>query len=219
MKKIYVAMMALLVSGTAHATAGESSLPLNVTTQVQGGTVCIETFSLNWTSSSVGCGLWQFYPTPGVNARWYDDGARCPTSIPAQAFLTETPCPTELNFNFHLTLTDDSSGNTGMVTLNNQDSATGWVTLHLAISVDGRSYHSGDPIAPASGITSFIKIVPSLYSSSSAGCYDFGSENVGNNNPPNCGHAMTGPTPGTDPTTTGQTGGHYVGTATAVVYM
>src|SRR5947209_5391888 len=93
MKKLSIALLAALAFGTssANATSGSVSIDMNATTQVLGGTACIETFDLNWISSSVGCGLWGFYPAPGYPAKWFNDGASCPTPIPAQANLVETP--------------------------------------------------------------------------------------------------------------------------------
>lgn len=208
MRKRVLALLAvaLLAAGSAAALPRRRG-PVRYET--------VNSVTLAWTNSTMTCGLFRLGTMTGGRL-WYDENDACPGPVAAQATVTENgPAP----FAFQVTVTDDAAPNTvGRVTLSAMDSSSAFITLHLALSVDGHPYTPGTSIYPLSGMTARVRITPSIWSSSSAGCYNYGSSST----PPNqqsCGHAVVAATPGAAANATGQHEGYYQGSALLVAYL
>jgi hypothetical protein len=172
-------------------------------------------FTFAWTNSTMTCGQFRLGSFTGAKL-WYDDNDACPGPIAAQAKLTESGTGV---FAFQLNLTDDTAPNTAsQVTLSATDGSGAWIRLHLNVVIDGQPYIPGSAVYPGSGWVANIRITPTVFSSSSAGCYNYGTSS----DPPNqtnCGHAIVASTPGAAANTSGQHQGNYQGSATVIAYL
>ena len=205
-------LSALLLAGVLIAPAG-NALPRKGRGPARYEVV--NSLSLAWTNSSLTCGQFKLGSFPGGRL-WYDDNDACPGPVLAQATLTETGVAP---FAFQLTIADGAAPNlASQVTLQATDASGAWITLHLKLAVDGQAYAPGTSIYPLSGMTAHLRVVPTIYRSSSAGCFSYGNASE----PPNqtsCGHAIVAASPGATAGTTGQHQGYYQGNALLIASM